>query len=53
MTAQLRSRRSMAITVYDASILAAALDAGCDVVYSEDMQNDQRLGTLTIRNPFL
>ncbi len=39
--------------VYDASILAAALDAGCDVVYSEDMQNDQRLGTLTIRNPFL
>jgi predicted nucleic acid-binding protein len=39
--------------IYDACIIAAALDACCDVVYSEDMQNGQRLGRLTIRNPFL
>ncbi len=38
--------------IYDALILAAALDAGCDTVYSEDMQDRQRIGTLTIRNPF-
>jgi predicted nucleic acid-binding protein len=39
--------------IYDALILAAALDEDCDLLYSEDMQNGQRLGTLTIRNPFL
>src|ERR1700678_2751831 len=35
--------------IYDALILAAALDEDCDLLYSEDMQNGQRLGTLTIR----
>ena len=39
--------------IYDALILAAAIDAGCDTVYSEDMQNGQRIGPLTIRNPFV
>jgi predicted nucleic acid-binding protein len=38
--------------IYDALILAAASDAGCDLVYSEDMQDGQRIGKLTIRNPF-
>ncbi len=38
--------------IYDASILAAALEQDCDVLYSEDMQNGQRLRALTIRNPF-
>ena len=38
--------------IYDALILAAALDAGCDTLYSEDMQDGQRIGTITIRNPF-
>jgi predicted nucleic acid-binding protein len=39
--------------IYDALILAAALGEGCDLLYSEDMQNGQRVGALTIRNPFL
>lgn len=39
--------------IYDALILASALEAGCDVLYSEDMQNGQNIGGLTIRNPFL
>jgi predicted nucleic acid-binding protein len=38
--------------IYDALILAAALEADCDVLYSEDMQNAQNIGALTIRNPF-
>jgi predicted nucleic acid-binding protein len=33
-------------------ILSAALDAQCDILYTEDMQNGQKIGALTIRNPF-
>jgi predicted nucleic acid-binding protein len=40
-------------SIYDALILAAALEIGCDVLYSEDMQDGQRIDSLTIRNPFL
>jgi predicted nucleic acid-binding protein len=38
--------------IYDALVLAAALEEDCDVLYSEDMQDGQRFGNLTIRNPF-
>jgi predicted nucleic acid-binding protein len=38
--------------IYDSMILAAALEAGCTTVFSEDMQHGQRIETLTIRNPF-
>ena len=38
---------------YDSQIVAAALGAGCDVLYSEDMQHGQVIdGRLTIVNPF-
>ncbi|MFZ5668670.1 MAG: PIN domain-containing protein [Pseudomonadota bacterium] len=38
---------------YDSQILAAALLADCDVVYSEDMQHKQVIDrSLTILNPF-
>jgi predicted nucleic acid-binding protein len=41
------------LQVYDAMILAAALKAGCDTVYSEGMQNGMVIeDLLTIRNPF-
>lgn len=41
------------LSVYDAMILASALDAGCSVVYTEDLQDGQVIeGALTIRNPF-
>jgi predicted nucleic acid-binding protein len=40
-------------SIYDALILAAALEADCDVLYTEDMQNGLVIGSLTIRNPFL
>lgn len=38
--------------IYDAVILAAALQAGCDVLYTEDMQHGRRIESLTIQNPF-
>jgi predicted nucleic acid-binding protein len=37
---------------YDALIVAAALEAGCTRLYSEDLQDGQRIGALTIENPF-
>lgn len=41
------------LSVYDSMIVAAALEAGCTTLASEDLQADQRLeGRLTIRNPF-
>ena len=40
-------------TIYDALILASALEAGCDTLLSEDLQHGQMVeGRLTIRNPF-
>lgn len=40
--------------IYDALIAAAALQAGCRILYSEDLQAGQVLeGRLTIRNPFV
>jgi predicted nucleic acid-binding protein len=38
--------------IYDALVLAAALEASCTVFYSEDMLDGQAIGSLTIRNPF-
>jgi predicted nucleic acid-binding protein len=38
---------------FDSLILAAALECGCDMLASEDMQNGLVVeSTLTIRNPF-
>jgi len=39
-------------SVYDSMIIAAAVDAGCEVVWSEDMQAGQQIGPVTLRNPF-
>jgi predicted nucleic acid-binding protein len=38
---------------YDSLIIAAALEAEASVLYTEDMQHSQRIGSLTIINPFL
>jgi predicted nucleic acid-binding protein len=40
-------------SIFDALMVAAALRAGCDVFWSEDLQNEMIVdGTLRIRNPF-
>ncbi|SFJ99223.1 PIN domain-containing protein [Bradyrhizobium sp. cf659] len=41
------------LAFYDALIVAAAIEAGCDILYSEDMQHGRSIGGLTIVNPFL
>jgi len=38
--------------IYDALQLASALENGCSVLYTEDLQNGQQIEGLTIRNPF-
>ena len=37
---------------YDSLIIAAALEAGCTRLYSEDMQHGQQIEQLQIKNPF-
>jgi len=40
--------------LYDSLIIAAALQADCSVLYSEDLQHGQEIeGRMTIANPFL
>jgi predicted nucleic acid-binding protein len=40
-------------SLFDALILAAALRANCETLWSEDMQDGMRIdGRLTVRNPF-
>lgn len=40
------------IHIYDATIVACALEAGCDTLWTEDLTDGQRFGGLTVRNPF-
>jgi predicted nucleic acid-binding protein len=39
--------------IYDALIIAAALRPACSILYTEDLQHNQRIEGLTIKNPFL
>lgn len=38
---------------YDSLMVASALDAGCRIFYSEDLQHNQTIEGLTVVNPFL
>ena len=38
--------------IYDSLVIASALEATSKILYSEDMQHNQRIQGLTIRNPF-
>ncbi|MFM9851488.1 MAG: PIN domain-containing protein [Sphingomonadaceae bacterium] len=41
-------------SIYDAQVIASALEAGCDTLFSEDMQDGMVIENgLTIRNPFV
>ena len=44
--------REHGLSFYDALIVAAALEAGCDTSYTEDMQHGRKFGGLVIFNPF-
>ena len=41
------------LSLYDALIVAAAIEAGCDTLFTENMQHGRNFGNLTIVNPFL
>ena len=46
--------RQYKYSLYDALIIASALESNCNVLYSEDMQHNQLIeGKLKIINPFL
>jgi predicted nucleic acid-binding protein len=50
----LRLAQRYGFSLYDAMIAASALDAGCDTLWSEDMQHGMALDEgLRIVNPFL
>ncbi|HYW41102.1 MAG TPA: PIN domain-containing protein [Terriglobales bacterium] len=49
----LRLKRADQIAWYDSLIVAAAIQGGCEILYSEDMQHGRRFGDLVIQNPFL
>ncbi len=44
--------REQKLLVYDALIVAAALEADCQILFSEDLQHGQKFGELKIQNPF-
>jgi predicted nucleic acid-binding protein len=51
--AALALARSHSLAFYDALIVAAALEAGCDTLFTEDMQHGRTIGGLVVVNPFL
>ncbi len=51
--AALAFARDDGVGFYDALIIASAVAAGCDRVYSEDFQHGRRFGDCMIVNPFL
>lgn len=44
--------RDHGLSFHDALIVATALEAGCDTLYSEDLQDGRRFPGLVIVNPF-
>lgn len=38
--------------VVKALVLAAAAEAGCTALYTEDLQHGRHFGTVAVRNPF-
>ena len=49
--AALELAREHGFAFYDALIVVAAIEADCDILYSEDMQHGRAIGGLTIVNP--
>lgn len=47
-----RLHQSASLSFWDALVVQAALSAGCDRLYSEDLQAGRRFGSLEIVNPF-
>ncbi|MCE9588074.1 MAG: PIN domain-containing protein [Verrucomicrobia bacterium] len=51
-SASLRIAEESQYRFYDSLIVAAAIQSGATIIYSEDLQHGRQFGTLEIRNPF-
>lgn len=51
-TAAMSLARDHGLAFYDALIVAAALEAGCETLFSEDMQHGRKVENVVIVNPF-
>jgi len=40
------------ISVWDALMIRSALQSRCDILWSEDLQDGRRFGSLRVQNPF-
>jgi predicted nucleic acid-binding protein len=49
----LRIAEKTRLSWYDSLIVAAALEADCEVLYTEDLQHGWELDRLHVENPFL
>ena len=49
----LRLQEANQLSWYDSLIVAAALQGGCKILYSEDLQHGRRFGEMVVENPFL
>jgi predicted nucleic acid-binding protein len=48
----LELHQAHSLSVWDGLIVQAAIEARCDVLFTEDMQDGRRFGELRIANPF-
>ena len=53
LTSALKMKVDVGYSFYDSLIVAAAAQAGCNILYSEDMQHGQLVAGLRIVNPFV
>jgi predicted nucleic acid-binding protein len=53
LLAGIRLASTLKVSFWDALILQAARVEGCDRLWTEDLHHGQRVGDLTIMNPFL
>jgi predicted nucleic acid-binding protein len=44
--------RRYKISWWDALMVNSALELGCGILWTEDLRHGQRIGSLTVRNPF-
>jgi predicted nucleic acid-binding protein len=49
----LHLRDKSGLSWYDSLIVSAAIQARCNLLFTEDLQHGQRFGTLQVTNPFL
>jgi predicted nucleic acid-binding protein len=52
LTAALVLHQSAQLSFWDAMVVQAAVEAGCDTLYSEDLNAGQRFGSVVVVNPF-